>query len=94
MDIMGIGFMELAVVLLVGIIFLGPARIVELAGKMGTYWREAQRILREVSDAATVKMDVPLEPPAAKAPSTVDVPEDAVARGQGAQGPDEADSRG
>ena len=82
MDIFGIGFMELAVVMLVGIIFLGPARIVELAGKMGSYWRQAQRILREAADAATVKLDAPLEHPANPPAPPVDAPDDAVARGR------------
>ena len=50
MDIFGIGILELAVILLVAIIFLGPARMVEMASKMGSYWRQAQRILRETAD--------------------------------------------
>lgn len=70
MDIFGVGIVELMVVLLIGIIFLGPSRIVELAGKMGFYWREAQRLLREAADAATVKLDTPTSPQPQDSPET------------------------
>ena len=80
MDIFGIGLLELTVVLLIAVIVLGPARMVDIAGKMGRYWREAQRILREAADAATIRLD---EPPAAPTdPATAPgSPEGAVARG-------------
>ena len=76
MDVFGIGILELAVILLVAIIFLGPARMVEMASKMGSYWRQAQRILRETADVATVNLDVSRELGRA-APEAA--PEDAVA---------------
>lgn len=76
MDIFGIGILELAVILLVAIIFLGPARMVEMASKMGSYWRQAQRILRETADVATVNLDAPREPGKAEPEAA---PDDAVA---------------
>jgi len=79
MDVFGIGLLELSVVMLIAIIVLGPARMVDMAGKMGRHWREAQRILREVADAATVRLDQP--PLAPVKPASA--PEDAVARGDG-----------
>ena len=94
MNLFGIGFMELAVVMVIGVIFLGPARIVEGAGKMGSYWREAQRILREVADAATVKLDAPLEPQAVASPPAVEAPEDAGARGNSAPRAEEEERGG
>ncbi len=57
MDLFGIGPLELVFVLLVATLVLGPARMVDLARNLGTYWREAQRLLRETADAATVKLD-------------------------------------
>ena len=62
MDLFGIGPIELVFVLLVATLVLGPARMVDLARNLGTYWREAQRLLRETADAATVKLDT-LPPP-------------------------------
>ncbi len=80
MDVFGIGLLELTVVLLIAVIVLGPARMVDFAGKMGRYWRDAQRILREAADAATVRLDQP--PAAPTEPATApDSPEGAVARG-------------
>ncbi len=78
MDLFGIGLLELAFILLVAIIVLGPARMVEMAGRMGKYWREAQRVLREAADAATVNLDVKPETPHEDAPT--DAPDESVAR--------------
>ena len=58
MDILGIGITEIIVILLVSVIFLGPARMVQVASKMGFYWRTAQKFLREAADAATVNLDI------------------------------------
>ena len=76
MDIFGIGILELAAILLVAIIFLGPARMVEMASKMGSYWRHAQRILRETADVATVNLDAPRGPGSTEPEAA---PDDAVA---------------
>ena len=62
MDFFGVGSLEMLFVLLVATIVLGPAKMVELARNLGDYWRQAQRVLRETADAATVKLDQPLIP--------------------------------
>ena len=59
MDLFGIGPLEMVLVLLVATIVLGPAKMVDVARNLGKYWREAQRTLRELADAATVRLDVP-----------------------------------
>ena len=56
MDLFGVGPLELVVVLLVAMIVLGPARMVDMARDLGKFWREAQHALREMGDAATVKL--------------------------------------
>ena len=81
MDLFGIGLLELVFVLLVALMVLGPARMVETAGRMGKYWREAQRMLREVADAAAVNLDARPEPLRPDAPA--EPTEESVARGEG-----------
>ncbi len=83
MNFFGIGNMEIAFVLVVAAIVLGPARMVDLARQAGTFYRKARRTLREIADTATVKLD---EKPASKAPprDPVPGPEDAVSRGSDA----------
>ena len=90
MDLFSIGLWELAFILVVAIIVLGPARMVEMAGRMGKYWREAQRMLREAADAATVNLDAKPETPHDDAPA--DAPDESVARGEG--GDEEGERRG
>ena len=82
MDLFGIGSLELVFVLLVATIVLGPAKMVELARNLGNYWREAQRMLRETADAATVKLDQPLIPEDGEQ-TPEPPPEGAVASGNG-----------
>ena len=60
MDFFGIGPLELALVLLVAMMVLGPAKMVDTARSLGKFWAEAQRMLRETADAATVHLDNPL----------------------------------
>ncbi len=88
MDLFGIGPLELVFVLLVATLVLGPARMVDLARNLGTYWREAQRLLRETADAATVKLDTlssPEDETENKDATATDLPqpEDSVASGNG-----------
>ena len=59
MEFLGVGGLELMFILVVAMLVLGPAKVVEVASSLGRYWREAQRMLRETADAATVKLDVP-----------------------------------
>ena len=79
MDIFGIGFMELAVVLVVALIFVGPTRMVQVARTLGSFWQEAQKTLRMAADAATVKLD---DEPSGKddPPGALPAPDGAVAR--------------
>lgn len=83
MNLFGIGNLELFAILIVMLLVLGPARMVDLARQAGKWWRESQRFLRSMADAATVKLD---ETPSSNAPprDPVDGPEDAVARGSAA----------
>ncbi|MDA1035344.1 MAG: twin-arginine translocase TatA/TatE family subunit [Chloroflexi bacterium] len=80
MNLFGVGNMEIAFVLIVAAIVLGPARVVDVARQAGSTYRKARRMLREIADTAMVKMD---EQPASKAPprDPVPGPEDAVSRG-------------
>lgn len=81
MNLFGVGNMEIAFVLVIAAIVLGPARIVDVARQTGTFYRKARRMLREIADTATVELD---KKPATKAPSDpVPPPEDAVSRGGG-----------
>ena len=54
MNIFGIGTMELAVILLVAIIALGPGKTMETARTLGRIMREARRTFTEVMDAASL----------------------------------------
>ncbi|MDA0797439.1 MAG: twin-arginine translocase TatA/TatE family subunit [Chloroflexi bacterium] len=80
MNLFGIGNLELFAILVVMLLVLGPARMVDVARQAGRWWRESQRFLRSMADAATVALD---EKPSPSSPSRepVDGPEDAVARG-------------
>lgn len=60
MNFFGIGNMELAFILIIAVLVLGPARMVDVARNLGHFWGEAQRTLRAAADAATVKLDEPL----------------------------------
>ncbi len=59
MNFFGIGNMELAFILIIATLVLGPARMVDIARNLGRFWGEAQRTLRAAADAATVKLDEP-----------------------------------
>lgn len=80
MNLFGIGNLELFAILVVMLLVLGPARMVDVARQAGRWWRESQRFLRTMADAATVALD---EKPSPSSPprEPVDAPEDAVARG-------------
>ena len=84
MNVFGIGNLEILVILVVALLVLGPSRMVDLARTLGRYWSEAQRTLRSMADAATVRLD---EPPSLNMPPREPVPgpDDAVARDGGEQ---------
>lgn len=90
MNLFGIGNLELFAILIVMLLVLGPARMVDLARQAGKWWRDSQRFLRTMADAATVKLD---ENPSSNAPprDPVDGPEDAVARGLSDETPVDGD---
>ena len=54
MNIFGIGALELAVILLVAFIALGPGKTMEVARTIGRMVREARRALTDIMDAASV----------------------------------------
>ncbi len=83
MDLFGIAPLEVVVVLLVALLVMGPARMVQVAQSIGKFWREAQRSLREMADAATVKLDgEPLD----EEPQALAEPSDSVSRSTAADG--------
>ena len=57
MNLFGIGNLELIAILVVALMILGPGKMVETARTLGKFWAEAQRTLRSVADAATVRLD-------------------------------------
>lgn len=79
MDLFGIGFVEMVVVLLVALLALGPGRMVEVARTIGKLWIEARRSLRELADMATVNLDAPVSR-RPKADDPLPEPEDSVSR--------------
>ena len=56
MDLFGIGGMELAAIIIVALIVLGPGRLVDGLRTAGKYWGQARRLLREIADSATVNI--------------------------------------
>ena len=79
MDLFGIGFVEMVVVLLVALLVLGPAKMVEVARTIGKLWIDARRSLRELADMVTVSLDAPASR-RAKADDPHPEPEDSVSR--------------
>ena len=79
MNIFGVGNMEIAFVLVIAAIVLGPARIVDVARQSGSFYRKARRTLRQIADTATVELD---KKPREKTPprDLVPGPKDAVSR--------------
>lgn len=82
MDLFGIGSLELLVILVIAVVFLGPARMVDMARSAGKFVRDAQRTLREAADAATATLDAPATSPA-PADAPVAPAQEAVAREDG-----------
>jgi Sec-independent protein translocase protein TatA len=80
MNLFGIGNMEIAFVLIVAGVVLGPARVVDLARNAGTFYRKARRTIREIADTATVKLDEEPAPQTVRR-DPVPGPEGAVSRG-------------
>ena len=61
MNFFGIGASEFAMILLLGVVVLGPVKIVDAGRTLGKFWGQAQKVLRETADAATIKLDAPYD---------------------------------
>ena len=55
MNFMGIGFMELVVILLVAFLVVGPGRSIEMARRTGKVLGDLRRSFTDVTDAITVE---------------------------------------
>ena len=55
MNFMGIGFMELVVILLVAFLVVGPGRSIDMARRSGKVLGDLRRSFTEVTDAITVE---------------------------------------
>jgi Sec-independent protein translocase protein TatA len=55
MNFMGIGIMELAVILLVGFLVLGPGRSIDMARRTGKIVGDLRRTFAEVTDAISTE---------------------------------------
>ncbi len=55
MNFMGVGFMELLVILLVAFIVLGPGRSIDMARRTGKVLGDLRRSFTDVTDAITVE---------------------------------------
>ena len=79
MNIMGVGFLELVVVLLVAFLVLGPARSVEMAKKSGKVLGDLRRTFSEVTTAVSMEQGQHSAwPPPPGVPSRPDLPEEDV----------------
>ena len=54
MHFFGIGPMELAVVLVIGLLILGPRRLTDTASSLGKFWRTIQRGWHESMDSFSI----------------------------------------
>jgi Sec-independent protein translocase protein TatA len=55
MNFMGIGFMELVVILLVAFLVVGPVRSIDMARRTGRVLGDLRRSFTDVTDAITVE---------------------------------------
>ena len=79
MNFMGVGLMELAVILLVAFLVLGPGRSIDMARKSGKLLGDLRRTFGEVTDAISVEQQQEQRgqqrpPPAAPPPTSPGVP--------------------
>ncbi len=87
MNFMGIGFMELVVILLVGFLVLGPGRSIDMARKSGKVLGDLRRTFSEVTDAISVEESqrAHSQQPPPGVPSRPDVPDSNSDGGDAAQ---------
>ena len=76
MNIFGMGMMELAVVLLVAFLALGPGRSIELARRSGKVLGDLRRSFSEVTDAISAEDQQRSRPPPTAPPGVPTRPDD------------------
>ncbi len=54
MNLFGVGLPEIALIMVVGFLVLGPARTMEMARTTGRVWREVRRTIGEITEAASL----------------------------------------
>ncbi len=91
MNIMGMGLMELAVVLLVAFLVLGPGRSIDMAKRTGKVLGDLRRTFSEVTDAISTEESqrTHSQQPPPGVPSRPDLPDDEVAKSGGSEPDDE-----
>ncbi len=72
----GIGFSELIILFVIGLIVLGPERLPRVANQLGGWIGQARRMTRimkrQLEDELDFKKDFSIQPPALQAPRNVD----------------------
>lgn len=78
MNIMGMGFMELLVILLVAFLVLGPGRSIDMAKRTGKVLGDLRRTFSEVTDAISVeeRQRTHSQQPPPGVPSRPEIPDD------------------
>ena len=54
MNLFGVGLPEIALIMVVGFLVLGPARTMEMARTTGRVWREIRRTVGDITEAASL----------------------------------------
>ena len=93
MNIMGMGLMELAVVLLVAFLVLGPGRSIDMAKRTGKVLGDLRRTFSEVTDAISTeeRQRTHSQQPPPGVPSRPDLPDDEADKSGGSE-PDDGTS--
>ena len=96
MNIMGMGLMELAVVLLVAFLVLGPGRSIDMAKRTGKVLGDLRRTFGEVTDAISTeeRQRTHSQQPPPGVPSRPDLPDDEAAKSGGSEPDDETSPTG
>ncbi len=78
MNVMGMGFMELLVILLVAFLVLGPGKSIDMARRTGKVLGDLRRTFSEVTDAISVEENqrTHAQRPPPGVPSRPEVPDD------------------
>lgn len=79
MNLMGIGTMELVVILLVAFLVLGPGKSIDMAKRTGRVLGDLRRAFSEVTDAISAEerqRPQSQQPPPPGVPSRPDLPDD------------------